>query len=205
MTQSTLHESMRAVARAAWGILAVGLAGCGYHFAASGSGLPAQAKTVYVEKFGNHTRYTGINDEFMRYIKDEIADHKRLDLVDSPNQADLVLQGEVYSVETRPLASNAVGEPIVYSEALRAVASLTDNHTHEVIWSSKSIGAVGNAPAVSSAVITTSPIFLQQNFRSQDIASLPDIQLAQTQRVATRQYDMEQLAQNLYTAMSEGF
>ncbi len=181
------------------------LAGCGYHFASSGSGLPSQAKTLYVEKFSNHTRYTGINDEFMRYLEDEIANHKRLDLVDSADDADLVLAGEVYAVEIRPLASNAVGEPIVYTEAIKVTAMLTDNHAHKVIWSSKNIGSTESAPAVSSAVVTTSPIFLQQNLRAQDIGNLPDIQLAQTQRAATRQQNMEQIAQNLYVSMSEGF
>jgi lipopolysaccharide assembly LptE-like protein len=180
-------------------------AGCGYHFTSSGAGLPSQAKTLYVEKFSNHTRYTGINDELMRYLKDEIANRKRLDLVDSPDDADLVLKGEVYTIETRPLASNAVGEPIVYTEAIKVTAMLSDNRAHKVIWSSKNIGTTQNAPSVASAVVTTSPIFLQQNLRAQDIGNLPDIQLAQTQRAATRQYSMEQLAQNLYVSMSEGF
>ena len=185
--------------------IAAAVSGCGYHFAASGSGLPAQAKTIYVEKFSNHTRYTGINDEFMRYLKDEVANHKRLTLVDSPADADLVLSGEVRFVETRPLASNPVGEPIVYDESLGATATLTDAHSHKILWATQGVGGSAQAPAVASTVLTTSPIFLQQNLRSQDIGNLPDLQLAQTQRAATREYDMQQMAQNLYTSMSEGF
>ncbi len=186
-------------------VIAAAISGCGYHFAASGSGLPAQAKTIYVENFSNHTRYTGINDEFMRYLKDEVANHKRLTLVDSADAADLVLSGEVRFVETRPLASNAVGEPIVYSESLGAKATLTDAHSHKVLWTTQGIGSSGSAPAVASSVLTTSPIFLQQTLRSQDIGNLPDLQLAQTQRAATRDYNMQQMAQNLYTSMTEGF
>jgi hypothetical protein len=94
-------------------------AGCGYHFAASGSGLPAQAKTLYVERFGNRTRQTGVNDEFMRYLKDEIADHKRLELVDNRSDADLVLSGTVGFVETLPVAFNSVSEPTMYDERRR--------------------------------------------------------------------------------------
>jgi hypothetical protein len=185
--------------------IAAAISGCGYQFAAAGSGLPAQAKTIYVENFSNHTRYTGINDDFMRYLKDEVANHKRLTLVDSPDAADLVLSGEVRFVETRPLASNAVGEPIVYNESLGASATLTDAHSHKVLWTTQGIAASGSAPVVASAVLTTSPIFLQQNLRAQDIGNLPDLQLAQTQRAANREYDMQQMAQNLYTSMTEGF
>ena len=43
--------------------------GCGYHFGAEGSGLPAQAKTIYVERFANHSRYTAMDDQFDRYLR----------------------------------------------------------------------------------------------------------------------------------------
>ena len=43
--------------------LAIGLGGCGYHLAASGDALPSNAKTIYVERFANGTRFTGANDE----------------------------------------------------------------------------------------------------------------------------------------------
>ncbi len=181
------------------------LCGCGYHFAAEGSALPAQAKTIYVEKFSNHTRFTGLNDQFMLVLKDEIADRKRLDLTDNPNDADLVLSGEVLYFDSLPGATNAVGEPILYFNSLSANASLTDNHTHRVIWTAHGVNAGGQAPDVAGAVITTSPSFLQQNLRAQDIARLPDMQVAQTQRTATRDQIMQQLAQNLYASMTEGF
>jgi lipopolysaccharide assembly LptE-like protein len=186
-------------------VLAALATGCGYHFAAEGSGLPAQAKTIYVQKFTNRTRYTGFNDQLMRYIKDEIADHKRLELVDTPSEADLVLNGELVYIQSLSSASNAVGEPIIYSQTISANAVLTDAHTHKIVWTTSGVTGSQSAPAVASAVVTTSPWFLQQNLRSQDIAQLPDIQLAQTQRNFSRDQMMEQLAQNLYVSMSEGF
>ena len=195
--------------RKSWGIiglLAIVAGGCGYHLAASGSGLPAQAKTIYVEKFTNRSRFTGLNDELMRYLKDEIADHKRLEVVDSPTAADLVLNGEVVSVsDTMPISANAVGEPTQYSESISANAALSDTRTHKVLWSSRGITGGQSYAVVSSTVVTTSPIFLRQNLRSQDIAQLPDAQLAQTQRSFSRGRMMEELAQNLYASMSEGF
>jgi hypothetical protein len=179
--------------------------GCGYQFGAQGSALPAQAKTIYVEKFDNHTRYNGLDDQFMRYLKDEIADRKRLELVDAPEQADLMLTGEVVTLQSLPLATNAVSEPITYTESLGANATLTDTHTHQVIWQSNGINAGEQVPVVAGAVITTSPEFLQQNLRAQDIGNLPDMQLARTQTSFSRDELMQQVAQNLYASMSEGF
>ncbi len=186
-------------------VLAATIAGCGYHFGAEGSGLPSQAKTIYVENFTNRSRFTGINDQFMRYMKDEVAEHKRLELVDDPGEADLVLSGELVHVTTQPLATNAVSEPIDYSQTLSANANLTDQHTKKVIWSSAGLNATASYGMVSSAVVTTSPVFLQQNLRSQDIANLPDIQLAKTQADFAQQQTLETLAHNVYISMSEGF
>jgi hypothetical protein len=185
--------------------MALFAAGCGYRFAASGSGLPPSAKTIYVQPFGNHTRFTGINDEFMRYLKDEIADHSRLTLVDEPSGADLVLSGEILYFENLPASANAVSEPTSYDETISANATLADAHSHQVIWTSNGLSANQNFPTVAGTVVTTSPVFLQQNLRSQDIAQMPDIQVAQTQRSASRDHMMSQLAENLYSSMSEGF
>lgn len=180
-------------------------AGCGYHFASSGSGLPAQAKTLYVERFGNRTRQTGVNDEFMRYLKDEIADHKRLELVESPGEADLILSGTVGYVETLPVSFNSVSEPTMYDLTMSADATLVDAHTHKVIWVSRGISSSQSFATVAQTVVTTSPTFLRQNLRSQDIAQLPDLQVAETQRASANQQTMQQLAQNIYASMSQGF
>jgi outer membrane lipopolysaccharide assembly protein LptE/RlpB len=183
--------------------LIAAVAGCGYHFAAEGSGLPSQAKTIYVEKFTNRSRFTGINDQFMRCMKDEIAQHKRLEVVDDPGQADLVLSGELRYITLVPVAANAVNEPIEYSQTINA--QLMDEHTKQVIWRSTGLSANDTYATVSTAVVTTSPEFLQQNLRSQDIANLPDIQLAKTQSDFSQQQNLENLAHSVYASMSEGF
>lgn len=186
-------------------ILAIFASGCGYQFAASGSALPTQAKTIYVERFTNDSRMTGINDEFMRYLKDEIANHKRLQVVDSPDQADLILSGTMIVANPTPAGFNAVNEPTLYNQSIGANATLTDTHTHKVIWSTRGVSATDQFAVVGPSVITTSPTFLQQNLRSQDIANMTDIQVAATEQRASMNQTMQQLAQNLYDSMAEGF
>jgi outer membrane lipopolysaccharide assembly protein LptE/RlpB len=181
------------------------LAGCGYHFGAEGSGLPPQAKTIYVEKFTNRSRYTGLDDQFDRCLKDQIALHKRLQLVDDRAQADLVLSGEFFHITRLAAATNAVSEPIAYTQTLNANAELTDQHTKQVIWKSTGLSATDTYATVASAVVTTSPEFLQQNLRSQDIANLPDLQLTKTQSDFSQEQTLQGLAQNVYVSMSEGF
>jgi hypothetical protein len=203
MPKRTAPDSL--ILRLGFVIIIVVIAGCGYHFAAEGSSLPPQAKTIYVEKFTNRSRYTGIDDQFIRCIKDEIAQHKRLALVDDRSEADLVLSGELIYIRTTAVATNAVSEPIEYTQTLGANAQLTDQHTKQVIWRSTGLYANDTYAMVSTAVVTTSPEFLQQNLRSQDIANLPDIQLAKSQSDFSQQQNLESLAQSVYVSMSEGF
>jgi Lipopolysaccharide-assembly len=194
------------VVRAAAALLAALLvAGCGYHFASSGSSLPPDAQTIYVKHFDNHTRVTGINDQFMRFLKDEIARHHRLRLVDNPGDADLELSGAVLTVIALPSAYNSVLEPTIYNQSITVSAQLKDLHTNKVIWSARSIGNAQHAPVVAQALVPSTPTFLQGNLRGADIAQMPDIQVAQTQTDAAENQSMAQIAKNLYAFMSEGF
>lgn len=203
MASEALAKSTRIGFAAMLGALLL-VAGCGYHFAASGSGLPQDAKTIYVSRFSNTSRFTGINDQFMRYVKDQIADHKRLQLVEDRSQADLVLSGQILRVETTPVGFNGVSEVSIYQQYMVVRAELQDRHTDKVLWANV-LSSIDQFPTVSSTVVTTSPEFLQQNLRSQDIANLPDIQVAQTQQAASSTQMMTKMAQNIYSAMSEGF
>jgi hypothetical protein len=187
------------------GLTGLAIAGCGYHFGAEGTGLPPQAKTIYVEKFSNHTRVTGINDEFMRYLSDQIDSRRRLELVDSASQADLVLSGQIAYSESSPVSFNNASEPLIYAKSITADATLTDAHSHKVLWASRGISGSQQYATVAQSLATTSPYFLQQNLRSQDIAQMTNIQVQQTQEGASQDIIMQQLAQNLYASMSEGF
>lgn len=186
-------------------ILALMIAGCGYHFAAAGTSLPASAETIYVAPFTNRTLDTGIQDVFARYMKDEIERHARLHVVDDPAAADLRLTGTLSQFDPYPAALNAVGEPTVYNLNLRASATLFDNRTHKVLWSQRSIGIQAPYAIVPQAVLSTSPQFLTHNFRANDIAQLTDSQTAQTQSTATQGDAMASLARSIYAQMTEGF
>jgi len=181
------------------------ISGCGYHFAASGDALPQGAQTIYVSRFGNTTRVTGINDELMRYIKDEIAMHRRLKVVSSRDLADLELSGEVRFAVQTPVNFNSALEPIQYNQNVIVSATLKDLRAKKTIWRTNNVAAGGSAPVVATTVVATTPTFLQQNLRGNDIANLTDIQTAQTQTAGARDLMMQTFAKNLYSEMAEGF
>lgn len=199
------RHSNFAAAIATLAAVAASLSGCGYHFAASGANLPSGAKTVYVARFTNRTRVTGLNDIFMRYVKDEIAIHHRLQIVDSLADADLELSGQINAQLIMPGAFNSVLEPTIYNQSISVVAWLKDLHTNKIIWRGNHLGYLQHSPVVAQAVVPTTPEFVQGNLRSSDIANMPDIQVAQSQMALGQDQVMQQIARNLYASMTEGF
>jgi outer membrane lipopolysaccharide assembly protein LptE/RlpB len=185
-------------------LMALITAGCGYTFSSADT-LPASAHTIYVARFGNATNYTGIPDVFMRYMKDEIARHDRLELVDNPNQADLELSGIIANADPFPAALNAVGEPTIYNLSLQVNATLIDKKTGKVLWRGQNITSQQQYPVVPQAVLATSPQFLRHNFRSNDISQLTDSQTQVTQAGVARDEAMTQVAQGVYAGMASGF
>ncbi len=181
------------------------LSGCGYHFAASGDALPQGADTIYVSRFTNSTRVTGVNDELMRYIKDEIAMHRRLKVVDSAAAADLELSGDVRFVSETPSNFNAALEPTQYNQNIVVSASLRDLRAKKTIWTTHSVSSGEHTPIVPQTTVATTPTFLQQNLRANDVANLTDIQTQQSETSAYRDVMMQRLAQSLYAEMAEGF
>ncbi len=181
------------------------LAGCGYHFGASGTNLPASAQTIYVERFTNRTRQTGLNDEFMVYLKDEIASHKRLTIVDTPSQADLLLTGQLTQSLSVPNGFNAVLEPTQYAETLVVHAWLRDRRAGKLIWSTNGMADTENYAPVAQNTLNTTPTFLQQNLRTNDVARMSDLQTAETQERGSRTLMMTNLAAHLYDSMATGF
>ena len=200
-----MHPRRSEVSLLATLALVMALGGCGYHFGASGSNLPSGAETIYVARFTNRTRQTGLNDVFMRYLDDEIAMHRRLRLVDSPAEADLELSGEILAVTALPSSFNSVLEPTIYNQSMTVDAQLKDLRNNRVIWSVSSIGNLQHIPVVAQAVVPTLPTFVQGNLRGSDVAKMTDMQVASTQGALGQQTMMQNVAQNLYASMAEGF
>jgi len=182
----------------------VAVDGCSLHFADNGSALPSSAKTIYVERFENVTYVSGVNDQFMRYMKDVIASRGRLTVVDDPAQADLLLSGKIDYEITQPASLSGVSEPLSYGNTIMAAATLTDAHTKAILWSTRGISASSQASVVAQAIVPTTPQFLKQNLRGSDILNMSDMQVAATQQTVARGSMMQQLANELYVDMTWG-
>jgi hypothetical protein len=178
--------------------------GCALHFADNGSALPSSAKTIYVAPFENLTYVSGVNDQFMRYMKDAISSRGRLAVVDNPVEADLLLSGKIIYTAAQPASLSGVSEPLSYGNTIMVAATLTDRRTNAVLWRTRGISASSQAFVVAQAIVPTTPQFLKQNLRGPDILNMSDMQVAATQETVAKGQMMQQIASELYADMSWG-
>lgn len=84
-------------------LLAVLCGGCGiYSF--SGASIPAEAKTVSVQYFPNHSQLINptLSNDFTTALRDAIMNQTSLDMVDEGG--DLTFEGEITDYRTTPVA-----------------------------------------------------------------------------------------------------
>jgi hypothetical protein len=182
----------------------VALNGCALHFADNGGALPSSAKTIYVARFENVTYVSGINDEFMRYMKDAISSRGRLTVVDDPAEADLLLSGKILYAGAAPASLSGVSEPLSYGNTILVAATLTDRRSQAVIWHTNAVSGSSQAPVVAQAIVPTTPQFLKQNLRGPDLLKMTDIQVGATQQAVAKGETMQQIASELYADMAWG-
>lgn len=184
-------------------LMVAAIQACDIRFAANGT-LPNSAKTVYVDRFDNQTRVPGVNDQFTLSLKEQISQRDRLVVVDDKDDADLILSGTILYYGTSARTTNSVAEPLDYADILSVSAQLVDRKSRKTLWSSRGITTNVMVPVVSQAIIPTTPEFLHQNLRGQDLANMPDIQVAATQQSVGKEQLMTQEASELYTEMAWG-
>src|ERR1043165_9984534 len=100
MTVEQLHKIFRSL-RARLGLLALSLAcGCGYQFVGESSLLPKDAHSIYVEPFINRSRDVGLDKELTTATRGEFYRRGQLKIVESAEEADLILSGVIRSLNS---------------------------------------------------------------------------------------------------------
>ncbi|MEJ2536095.1 MAG: LptE family protein [Calditrichia bacterium] len=60
--------------------------------------MPSYLKTIYIEDFQNQTTYAGVREEFMQDVTEAFTSDNSLQVINSPNDADLILSGDITSI-----------------------------------------------------------------------------------------------------------
>ena len=187
------------------------LGGCGYQFVGESSLLPKEARTIYVEPFVNRSRDVGLDKELTTALRGEFYRRGQLKIVESAEQADLILSGVIRCYSDCPGAStvlsvNSNDEVLQYESLLIMDVTLRRREPNEILWRGQGVRLNQVYAGSRAAVVTTSSAFQSTTtLNSRDVSQLTDIQLTELDRRAVRDRLMEQFARELHQRVTEMF
>jgi hypothetical protein len=112
---------------AAAAVLALSLAGCGYHVAGKANLMPKNVKTIAVAPWSNITVRYRLTDRLPAAITREFISRSHYRIVADPNQADAVLSGAVILYGAYPIVFDpSSGRASAIQVNVRMQISLTD-------------------------------------------------------------------------------
>ncbi len=117
-------------------MLVAELAACGYHLVGTTSFLPEEISNLYVENFANQTRWVDMDQRLVEALTLEWVRRRRLRLVDSREEADVVLSGSIQRLGVIPVSYDENGRANEYQMSLQALVQLKDVRGDEdvVLW-----------------------------------------------------------------------
>ena len=145
------------------------VSGCGYHLVGTTSFLPEDIKTLYVEKFVNQTKWVDMDQRLIEALTLEWVRRRRLQLVDNPAQADVVLSGTIQRLAVIPVSYDDQGRANEYQMSLQAGVQLKDVRAEEaeVLWEDKAFSRRTSYVVNPDAV----DYFDQQNLAMSELSS----------------------------------
>jgi hypothetical protein len=181
------------------------LVGCGYRFAGEGALLPADAQTVYVEPFVNRSREVGIDKELTSAVRGEFYRRGKLKVVDSSEQADVILTGVIRSLESTIASVNRRDEVLQYESVLIMDVTLRRRQPNEILWRGQALRLAEIHAGSRAAVVTSSSEFRTGTLSASDVRRLTDIQLTEMERQSVQSQLMERFARELHQQVMEMF
>lgn len=181
------------------------LAGCGYQFVGDSSLLPKEARTIYVDAFVNRSRDVGLDKELATALRGEFYRRGQLKIVDSAEQADLILSGVIRSLDSHVATVNRKDEVLQYESVLILDVNLRRREPNEILWRGQGVRLNQIYGGSRAAVVTTSSEFHTGTLNATDVRRMTDIQLTELDRRAIRDQLMEQFARELHQRVTEMF
>jgi hypothetical protein len=108
---------------------------CGYKRAGKGASLPADIKTIAVPVFQNSSLKYRVEQRFTQAVIEEILKRQRaLRITTNPEEADVVLNGDIRQFNARGLILDERGRIRVWGVRIVASVSLRDRRTHKILY-----------------------------------------------------------------------
>jgi outer membrane lipopolysaccharide assembly protein LptE/RlpB len=193
---------VRAIASAV-ALLGITLAGCGYSFVRSVA-VPADVRTVLVRVELPERSDPLIADALAREMRRVLRWNGRFRPVES-GKADAELVLHVTTDRIRAVAFDEFDQVLDYQATIAVNAQLRRSGD-AVLWSAEHVAATRGQAAVQGAIVTSSSSFQGGDIVSrEDLGKFDGVQLGEERKIAARDAVLRDLAETVYSRMTEGF
>ena len=112
---------------------------CGYHLVGTSSFLPEEYQNLFIERMKNNTSWPDLGQRMDEALSREWVRRRRFQLVESRDQAQIVLEGSIQSISMLPVQLDERGRATQYQMTLLVSARLIDPRGEEpkVLWEDK--------------------------------------------------------------------
>lgn len=134
--------------------LVVALAGCGYHLVGTSSYLPREIEALYVKTFENKSGWADMDQRLGESLAREWVRRRRFRLVETQEEAQIVLEGVVSSIRSLPVSVDSEGRATEYQLSLTVSARLVDmtGDEPETLWEDRAFSRRTSYQVDQSAV-----------------------------------------------------
>jgi hypothetical protein len=185
-------------------LLALTLAGCGYHLSGTGTAVPESTRTISIGAMHNRTRDRGLEVRLRRAIEDEFRRRGQLRVV-SEGEGDVVLTGVITHFTASPVASQATDVAVQYQGTIVVSVRLVERGSGRILFDTPAISETEDFGATSGVIITASPRFQQNTLNARDLAGFTNVQIGDASRRAASQQLLDLVAKDVYLQAMEGF
>ena len=190
---------------AGWGlsvlVSALVASGCGYALV-KGDAVPSDVRTVLIQVEAPERSDPLLSDDLARELRRVFRRGGRFRLVDKA-PADAELRVTITTDRTRAVAFNQYDQVLDYQATVGLQAQLVRGD--ETLWSTDRLAATRGQAAVEGAVVVTSSRFQGGESTSrQALADYDTVQIGEERRATAREAVLKDLAETLYSRMTEG-
>ena len=110
------------------------LTGCGYRPVGSSLSPSGERPSIAIPLFGNRSTEVGLEAELANAFVETFAQSEALRVTPRPEEADLVLEGKVTSLEFSSVAFFDIDRSLVRKATIRVELILKNRKTGKVLW-----------------------------------------------------------------------
>ena len=115
-------------------VLALVLAGCGYHLSGHSTVLPPTVKRIGIPTFINKTDKPEVEQRITAHVISQFVTRGRYQITPSEEGVDAVLRGEITTYLLNPVSINPQGRATRYEILINARAVLIKTSDDQVLW-----------------------------------------------------------------------